>query len=147
MKAYTDIEQSKKLAEILPLESADMYYMETSYNNYTIGVLQRMETDMLLNHAEYYKMFPAWSLAALLKLIKSEIYGETIYGDTITYKVDFRKYKLTDDVDLYQIAYGSIKFDVDGQYSFKDMVNTGQKEDPIDAAFQMVVWLKENGKL
>lgn len=26
MKAYTDIAQSKRLAEILPLESADMYY-------------------------------------------------------------------------------------------------------------------------
>ena len=90
---------------------------------------------------------PAWSLAALLELIPSEIYGETIYGDTITYKVDFRKYKFTDDVDLYQIAYGSIKFDVDGQHSFKDMVNTGQKEDPIDAAFQMVCWLKEDGKI
>lgn len=28
MKAYTDIEQSKKLAEILPMESADMRYDE-----------------------------------------------------------------------------------------------------------------------
>ena len=27
MKAYTDINQSKKLAEILPIESADMEYM------------------------------------------------------------------------------------------------------------------------
>lgn len=26
IKAYTDLEQSKKLAKILPLESADMYY-------------------------------------------------------------------------------------------------------------------------
>ena len=26
MKSYTDLEQSKKLAEILPLESADMSY-------------------------------------------------------------------------------------------------------------------------
>ena len=26
MKSYTDLEQSKKLAEILPIESADMYY-------------------------------------------------------------------------------------------------------------------------
>ena len=26
MKSYTDLEQSKKLAEILPLESADMCY-------------------------------------------------------------------------------------------------------------------------
>ena len=27
MKSYTDIEQSKKLAEILPPESADMLYV------------------------------------------------------------------------------------------------------------------------
>ena len=26
MKAYTDLEQSKELAKILPIESADMYY-------------------------------------------------------------------------------------------------------------------------
>ena len=26
LKAYTDLEQSKKLAKILPLESADMHY-------------------------------------------------------------------------------------------------------------------------
>ena len=26
MKAYTDLEQSKKLAEILPIESADAFY-------------------------------------------------------------------------------------------------------------------------
>ena len=71
IKSYTDIEQAKKLAEILPLESADMYYMETSPNNYTIGVLQRMERDMLLNQAEYYKMFPCWSLTALLNVLPS----------------------------------------------------------------------------
>ena len=29
MKSYTDIEQSKKLAEFLPLESADMCYLPT----------------------------------------------------------------------------------------------------------------------
>lgn len=28
IKAYTDIEQSRKLAEILPIESADMYYSD-----------------------------------------------------------------------------------------------------------------------
>lgn len=28
MKSYTTLEQSKKLAEILPLESADMFYNE-----------------------------------------------------------------------------------------------------------------------
>ena len=28
MKAYTDVEQSKKLAEILPIESADLWWAE-----------------------------------------------------------------------------------------------------------------------
>lgn len=31
MKSYTDLEQSQKLAEILPAESADMYYTATTY--------------------------------------------------------------------------------------------------------------------
>lgn len=69
IKSYTDIEQSNILAEILPIESADMYYMETSPNNYTVGILQRLERDMLLNQSEYYKMFPCWSLTALLSVI------------------------------------------------------------------------------
>jgi len=30
MKSYTDIEQSKKLAEFLPIESADMAYIATA---------------------------------------------------------------------------------------------------------------------
>ena len=133
----TTIEQSKKLLELgIDRKTSDLYYWCGS--DLRIGGYKAQDEELDI---------PAWSLSALLKLIPSEIYGETIYGDTITYKVDFRKYKFTDDVDLYQIAYGSIKFDVDGQHSFKDMVNTGQKEDPIDAAFQMVVWLKENNKI
>ena len=28
IKSFTDLQQSKKLAEILPIESADMYYEE-----------------------------------------------------------------------------------------------------------------------
>lgn len=139
-KICTSIEQSKILIELgLDVKTADMYYDVNSY-----GIQSKPE---VVVGEVWSKDIPAWSLSALLRMIKSEIYGETIYGDTITYKVDFRKYKFTDDVDLYQIAYGSIKFDVDGQYSFTDMINTGQKEDPIDAAFQMVCWLKENEKL
>lgn len=69
MKSYTDPRQSKKLTGILSKDSADMYYMETSPNNYTVGILQRLERDMLLNQAEYYKMFPCWSLSALLEIL------------------------------------------------------------------------------
>lgn len=68
MKAYTDIEQSKKLAEFLPLESADMHYNDWSYD-----FLEGYE------HTGRYKAdlgtpkticgeldIPCWSLAALL---------------------------------------------------------------------------------
>lgn len=143
-KICTSIEQSKILIELgLDVNTADMFW-DTLFAKKPEA---HVDNHHLIDGYDDEHRIPAWSLSALLKLIKSEFYGETIYGDTITYKVDFRKYKFTDDVDLYQIAYGSIKFDVDGQYSFTDMINTGQKEDPIDAAFQMVCWLKENEKL
>lgn len=34
MKAYTSLEQSKQLAEILPLESADMSWTRAYYRNH-----------------------------------------------------------------------------------------------------------------
>lgn len=60
MKSYTDLNQSRKLAEILPLESADMcYYEYTSHIDGTpkIGYKEGI-TDGI----------PCWSLAALLSV-------------------------------------------------------------------------------
>lgn len=136
IKAYTDLEQSKELAKILPLESADMGYLWngiSSFCEYPVSnqtIFKRIEN------------IPCWSLAALLNLLPSEFTQKGEYTTT-TYKIDIRKYKFTDDVDLHQIAYGSIKIDVDGQYSFKDMINTGEKENLVDACVQMIINLKE----
>lgn len=64
MKSYTDIEQSKKLAEILPIESADMCYRIVVYNPNDTHEYQpycfvsTLESDI-----------PCWSLAALLKVL------------------------------------------------------------------------------
>ena len=135
IKGYTDIEQSKKLAEILPLESADLWWNES-----------KDYPEFIKTYHEYLSVsippIPCWSLSALLNLLPSEFTQKGKYS-TITYKIDIRKYKFTDDVDLHQIAYGSIKFDVDGQHSFKDMINTGEKENLIDACVQMIISLKE----
>ncbi len=66
MKSYTDLEQSKKLAEILPIESADMCW--------------QYQKDRWVGEP-YYKDFPqfeyaidkrdipCWSLAALLSIL------------------------------------------------------------------------------
>ncbi len=138
-KICTSIEQSKKLIELgIDVKTADMFW----------DTLLAKKPEAQVNNHHFVDEYddehrvPAWSLSSLLRFIKSEIYGESIYK----YKVDFRKFKSTDDVDLYQIAYGNITFDEYGQYIFKDMVNTGQKQEPIDAAFEIVCWLKENGK-
>jgi hypothetical protein len=62
IKSYTDIEQSRKLAEILPKESADMYYSWHDERYYVVNK----------NCPYPYSLkekIPCWSLAALFKLL------------------------------------------------------------------------------
>lgn len=63
MKSYTDLEQSKKLAEFLPHESADMFWLVLG-NTPRVHVL----TEPLSNYSQW-ESYPCWSLAALLDLI------------------------------------------------------------------------------
>ena len=71
IKAYTDLEQSKKLAEILPIESADMlwgYY----YNgkNHCIPNIRPFRD----GRNEIPKGYiPAWSLAALFGVLPKNL--------------------------------------------------------------------------
>lgn len=64
MKAYTDLEQSKKLAEFLPLESADMYYTLIDQGLY-LEVKQGIEPSK--------DDIPCWSLAALLDVLPNKL--------------------------------------------------------------------------
>lgn len=153
-KICTSIEQSKKLAEFLPLESADMCWTNHCYgvirSSMTISAKTVDEYKSLLDRfndsASIDVFYPAWSLNALMNFLPSE-FTEVGKYSTTTYKIKIRKYKFTDEVDLYQIAYGNYTFHEDGNSSWKDMINTGEKENLIDAAFQMLVWLKENNKI
>ena len=60
MKSYTDVEQSKKLAKILSIESADMYYW--CGEDLRIGGYRAMNIDYDI---------PCWSLVALLNVLPS----------------------------------------------------------------------------
>ena len=68
MKSYTSLEQSKKLAEILPLESADMCFVndgtaiKIDANSYNVRKL--MWKDYVV------EVIPCWGLAALLEIIR-----------------------------------------------------------------------------
>lgn len=82
-KAFTSVEQSRKLAEFLPIESADMWYS-----------IVDNEAFICLEHHNEYKQIPCWSLAALLGIIRKTI-GYTIYGVNNVYisceLADFKK--------------------------------------------------------
>ena len=73
IKSYTDIEQSKKLAEMLPLESADMYYpWYIEEDGDTIESGHRISTPNIgdfITHKVNKMILPCWSLAALRNLL------------------------------------------------------------------------------
>lgn len=108
MKSFTDLEQSKKLAEILPLESADMHYNNVSIKginyvdehkaelmeyNRAIKVLSKYTINPL------FEIIPCWSLAALFDILPS--------GKVIIHDKDTSKYKCickNIDTDFYDNA-------------------------------------------
>lgn len=78
MKAYTDLNQSKKLAKILPVESADMHWQYIEEDD---GQLQwfYFPKDFSINQ---HDDVPCWSLAALLDVLE---HPRCFQGDKPTY--------------------------------------------------------------
>jgi hypothetical protein len=71
MKSYTDIEQSRKLAEILPLESADMWFHPYPNDEYWYDVPNIGNADLK------YNQLPCWSLASLIDVLPADWWGYT----------------------------------------------------------------------
>ncbi len=71
MKSYTDLEQSKKLAEILPLESADMFLAL----NGTLPVMSKYIDNGLVTADD--TAIPCWSLAALIGVLPPRLFDST----------------------------------------------------------------------
>lgn len=65
MKAYTDLEQSKKLTGILPIDSADMRYAPFGDTHPWFW-----DDNLLENGA-----IPCWSLASLLNILSNKVYS------------------------------------------------------------------------
>lgn len=79
MKSYTDILQSKKLADILPLESADMRYAPFGDTHPWVWdeEVKLLEKDSI----------PCWSLAAIINVINTNYYT-TLYHDGVAWNID-----------------------------------------------------------
>jgi hypothetical protein len=134
IKAFSDIEQSKKLAEILPLESADMYYtsgLNVNGKHYykTPYIMERKED---LN--EY--TLPCWSIASLLSALK-------IYTTPTAFSTNMSVPSLTKTKNGYSITYV-------GDYRIMESNNNDIEspieivaDNPVDACVAMIERLHE----
>ena len=136
-KISTSLEQSKKLIELgIDINTADMHYSTWTILNEGEYILSPNQGETIEELQEDYgnQVIPAWSLSALLELIPPYL-GEFKDG------IDFGFSKAING-KWYSAYY--IKLDDNGLASFNKTV-TG--DTAIDAAFEMVCWLKENGKI
>lgn len=129
MKAYTDLSQSKKLAEILPLESADMkwYFWKSEIDAPKLPTFgyDKDTTENCKNTEAVY--LPCWSLVALLDVLESEIDGEN--GET--YKLNIEK-----DGTWWDVWYCE-------EHDEENPIETTSSEELIDVCYKMILKLKE----
>ena len=79
IKSYTDLEQSKKLAEILSLESADYFHAPDA--GIVVTEPYKLNEDDETVITTYKGAIPCWSLAALLNVLPRfiEFKGDKYY--------------------------------------------------------------------
>jgi hypothetical protein len=78
IKAFTSLEQSKVLATILPLETADMHYWRKG-QILGVGHSKEMQEGFESKGIDY---IPCWSLASLLDVLPKIINNETLFIET-----------------------------------------------------------------
>ena len=116
MKAYTDLEQSRKLAEILPLESADMSWVSNG--------LGKPFARTIPIKGDPEELCSCWSLAALLKVIPKKI-------------KDFNVLRIDISEKDFSIWYDEIGSGVNTELPDMTM------ECPVDACYEMILKLHE----
>ena len=116
MKNHTDLEQSKKLAEILPLESADMFWRHCNLDNLDYPIMQ--------TEFEYIRSAntPCWSLASLLNVLPDTITN----NNGIAFKLNIKK--------------NIIEYSNPSLYLIHKFVKS---DNLIDACVEMIIKLKE----
>lgn len=83
MKSYTDIKQSEKLAEILPLDSADMRFCFS----HTLGG-RIIGHYPMIGREPSMGTVPCWSLTALVNVLpRIDIEKEIWYSENYDYRV------------------------------------------------------------
>ena len=124
IKSYTDLEQSRKLAAILPLESADMYWSRCTITDFGDGVLKVSYTIEPCNISQFRNTkedIPCWSLSALLGVLPTTK-GKDTANPFIAKTPD----------NEYYVVYTTLT---------KEVNNSATYDNPIDACYNMIIHL------
>ena len=120
IKTFTDIEQSKKLKEMLPIDTADHCFLndgtaiKAEINSYAVAIKLWKEY--------YIEIIPCWSLASLL-----DILSKTAHSIDEDGSVDLCDYKNIEwSLCLTNTSVGLVT-----------------ANNPIDACYQMILKLNE----
>lgn len=130
IKSYTDLEQSKKLAEILPIESADACWTNHLFysflSSWRIESTPPQEYKYLLNRFSVngYLIEPAWSLASLFDIIPKHI-------------DEFNVLRIDISTNDFAIWYDKIGYGVNNDLPDITM------ESAVDACYEMILKLHE----
>lgn len=126
MKAFTDLEQSKKLAEILPIESADMCYIKHASSNNPAWRFDNDIPPMILGDVPINEItaetLPCWSLAALVDVLPLEV--ET--------------HKQTDGHKIYYYLESYMQ-----RMGKEIYLSTKRHDNSVDACVEMILKLKD----
>ena len=136
MKNYTDLEQSKKLAEILALESADMYYFLDPTPAGNIYHLTEQRVDVGIKNFPHYDEgdIPCWTVGAIIELLPYDIKG---YNLAI-----YKSYCKNEKNFAYELYYEGDFYD----YELSTLASASSIE-LIDACVKMIMKLKEKNLL
>ena len=129
MKSYTSLDQSHKLAEFLPLESADNVIVSFGDREGTKTVVMPKETFDIIRTPfdDIRNVIPCWSLAVLIEEIP----------EIINFDDDESDYALEILMEggLYYLSYGNLlehdKIEIEPQEYF------------VDACYEMIIKLHE----
>lgn len=119
-KAYTDIEQSRKLAKILPIETADFCW---GIDDDTLRYNCHPWTTPWVTHTARQFYLPCWSLAGLIKALP---------------KKPCREYNLVISEEPLYFAFDDLEINIHKDYDGADCV---------DACVNMILQLHDKGLL
>lgn len=119
IKSFTDLSQSKVIAEILPHKTADMYYtppLIKGHTDYIPHLKRKLPIDWDIEQA-----IPCWSLAALFNVLPNSIYDNT------------------DEYSQLEFSKISVAY-----HDMNDGIKVGSiKDNLVDACYEMIIKLHE----